>query len=74
VLNEVQNKESRFFVKRRGRVTAVILSAEDYADLVEISAEVADPEIQAALKESKKQHELGEIGTEEDIFRLLRAE
>lgn len=74
VLDEVQGKESRFFVKRRGKVTAVILGAEDYADLIDINAEVADSELQAALKESKKQHELGEVGTEEEIFRLLRAE
>ena len=52
----------------------MILSAEDYADLVDIDAEVTDSELQAALKESKKQHELGEVGTEEDIFKLLRAE
>ncbi|PIW23050.1 MAG: hypothetical protein COW32_01490 [Candidatus Aquicultor secundus] len=74
VLDEVQADESRFYVKRRGKVAAVIMSAADYADLLDINAEVADSELQAALKESKKQHELGEVGTEEDIFKLLRAE
>lgn len=71
LLDEV-NKDHTFFVKRRGKIAAVILNPEDYADIVEIGAEISDPEIINALKESKKQFELGKIGTEEDIFNILR--
>ncbi|MDI6892844.1 MAG: hypothetical protein QMD08_07710, partial [Actinomycetota bacterium] len=63
-----------FFVKRRGKVAAVILNPEDYGDMLEIGAEQSDPEIKRALAESKKQFELGEVGTEEDILKILRGE
>jgi prevent-host-death family protein len=74
LLNEIQDKEYTFFVKRRGKVAAVILSLQDYVDMLEIQEEIADPEITKALAESKKQFELGEVGTEEDILKILREE
>lgn len=74
LLNEVSEKDHTFFVKRRGKIAAVIISPEDYLDILEIGAEMTDPELQRALMESKKQHELGEVGTEEDIFKMLRGE
>lgn len=74
LLSEVSEKDNTFFVKRRGKITAVIISPEDYADMLEITAEAADPEIKKALIQSKKETELGEIGTEEDIFKILRGE
>lgn len=74
LLDEVDQKDYTFFVKRRGKVAAVILSPEDYMDILEIGAELSDAEITKALAESKKQFELGEVGTEEDIFKALRGE
>lgn len=71
LLDEVQEKDHTFFVKRRGKVAAVIISPEDYADMMEITAEAADPEIKKALIQSKNEAELGEVGTEEDIFKIL---
>lgn len=72
VLDEVSDKDYTFFVKRRGKVAAVILSPEDYLDILEIGAELTDAKTIKALAESKKQFEIGELGTEEDIFKILR--
>ena len=72
LLDEVSDKDYIFFVKRRGKIAAVILSPEDYLDMLEIGTELTDPEIREALAESKKQFELGEVGTEEDILKILR--
>lgn len=74
LLDEVGQKNNTFIVKRRGKVAAVILNPEDYADVIDIAAESADPGIAEALAQSKKQIELGKVGTEEDIFRALRGE
>lgn len=74
LLDELRDKDYTFFVKRRGKVAAVIISPEDYLDMLDIQNELADPELKEALEKSQKQHELGEVGTEEDIFKLLRAE
>ena len=72
LLDEVRDKDYTFFIKRRGKIAAVILSPGDYVDMLEMQEELSDPEIKKALAESKKQFELGEVGTEEDIFNSLR--
>jgi len=74
LLDEVGEKDYTFLVKRRGKVAAVILSPEDYMDILEIGAEVNDATTINALAESKKQFELGEVGTEEDILKILKGE
>lgn len=71
LLNEVGEKDNTFFVKRRGKLAAVIMSPEDYMDIFEIIDELNDPEINKALAKSKKQFELGEVGTEEELFKML---
>ena len=74
LLDEVQGKDYTFFIKRRGKVAAVILNPEDYVDMLEIQEELSDPEIKKALAESKKQFELGEVWTEQDILKILKGE
>lgn len=53
-------------------MAAVILSPNDYLDLLEISQELTDPKIMKALIESQKQFELGDVGTEEELLQILR--
>ena len=74
LLDEVQGKHYTFFIKRRGKIAAVILSPEDYVDMLEIQEEPSDPEIKKALTEGKKHFELGEVGTEQDILKSLKGE
>lgn len=74
LLDEVDRGEARFFVRRRGRVVAVVMSPDDYLDLQEVVREEANPAMRRSLRESRKQFELGEVGTEADIFRILRGE
>ena len=74
LLDKVDKKDFTYFVKRRGKLTAVILSPEDYMEILEIGAELNDPEINEALIQSEKELELGEVGTEEDIFKILRGQ
>lgn len=74
LLDEVKKKDNTFFVKRRGKLAAVIMSPEDYTDLFEIAAELNDPEIQKEIAESRKQIKLGETESEENLFKMLREE
>jgi len=74
LLNEVGEKNNTFFVKRRGKMAAIIMSPDEYMDLFEIAAEINDPELQKALAKTEKEFELGEVGTEEDIFKILKGE
>ena len=72
LLDDIGKKDFTYFVKRRGKLAAVILNPEDYMDILEIGAELNDPEIKKALIQSEKEFALGEVGTEEDIFKILR--
>ncbi|MHB1325726.1 MAG: hypothetical protein ACYC0L_05905 [Thermoleophilia bacterium] len=52
---------------------AVIMNeANDEIEVFEIEAELKDPEINEALAESNKQIEMGEVGTEEELFETSR--
>ncbi|PIP31071.1 hypothetical protein COX25_01290 [bacterium (Candidatus Howlettbacteria) CG23_combo_of_CG06-09_8_20_14_all_37_9] len=48
-----------------------IFDKEKEENLEDLAA-IIDPEFQADLLKSKKQHELGEVGTEEDIFNKIK--
>lgn len=72
LLDEVGKKDYTFFIKRRGKLAAVIINPEDYLDILEIEAELNDPEINKALMQSEEEFKIGEVGTEEDIFRILQ--
>lgn len=61
-----------FLIEKEGVIMAAMISLEEYQDLVDIRAEIANPKLREPLKESKRQHEGGEVGTEEDIFKKLR--
>lgn len=74
LLNEVGEKDHTFFVKRRGKLAAVIMSPEDYMDILEIGAELSDADFNKELMESKKEIELGKVGSEEELFKMLREE
>lgn len=74
LLNEVGEKDHTFFVKRRGKLAAVIMSPEDYMDILEIGAELSDTDFNKELMESRKEIELGKVGSEEELFKMLREE
>ena len=74
LLNEVGEKDYTFLIKRRGKLAAVIMSPEDYMDILEIGAELSDARFNKELLESRKQIELGEVGSEEELFKMLQGE
>ena len=61
-------------LKRRGKLAAVIMSPEDYMDILEIGAELSDADFNKELMESRKEIELGKVGSEEELFKMLREE
>ena len=53
----------------------IILGIEDYEDMIDIldtMAEQLDPKFQEDLKQSRKEYEKKEVGTIEDIRKILR--
>ena len=45
---------------------------KDEQEMLEILAEQNDPELQRALAQSEKEFERGEVGTEKELFAILR--
>ena len=70
LLDEVDSRGSRFLVKRRGKPVAVIMGIEEFEDMLEVAEEEADPAFQVSLKKAKKEYELGETITLNDLRRL----
>lgn len=53
----------------------IILGVENYEDIIDridTMAEQLDPKFQKELKQSRREHEKGEVGTIEDIRKILR--
>jgi len=53
----------RFIVTKKGKPQMVLMSVDDFEDLLEVAAERQDKEFQKALKESARQYKRGEISS-----------
>jgi antitoxin YefM len=59
LLDEVDHQGVRFVVERRGKPVAVILSVDEFEEMLEVSGEEADPAFQESLKEARTEYKLG---------------
>ncbi|GEM_PF-5246942 len=57
----------RFIVTKKGKPQMVLMSIDDFEDLLEIAAERQDKELQRALKESARQYKRGEVSSLEAL-------
>ncbi len=71
LIREVATKGTRFIVQNRGVPQAVIISLDEYEDILETEAELSDPAYLASIAESRRQYELGEVGSMADIYTSL---
>jgi len=71
MIHEVASEGTRFIVQNRGVPQAVVISLEEYEDILETEAELRDPEYLASIAESRLQYELGEVGDMSDIYASL---
>lgn len=72
LLDEVNRGRHRFVVERRRRPIAVVLSIEDFEDLMEVGREQADPVLQKALHRAREEYRLGRITTLEGLYRRAK--
>jgi prevent-host-death family protein len=75
VIDTARYAHTHYLVTKAGKPMVIILGVEDYEnmiDMVDTIAEQLDPRFQEELKQSRKEYEKGEVGTIEDIRRILR--
>jgi len=75
LLDKAHFGEAPFLVTKRREPWAVILGIDAYEDLLDqldTMAEQISPELQKSLEQSMEEYRRGDVGTLEDIRRILR--
>lgn len=75
LLNRANLKGERFLVNRSGKPMAIIMSVTDYEDmedLLDTLMEEADQDFLKALLTSRKEYEAGDVGSENDLWDVLK--
>jgi prevent-host-death family protein len=75
LLDKAHYGEFPFLVTKRREPWAVILGIDAYEDLLDqldTMAEQISPELQKSLEQSMEEYRRGDVGTLEDIRRILR--
>lgn len=67
LLEEARYRGSRFIVERAGKPMAVVVGIEEWENILETLAEVDDPEYLESIKEARREIELGQTLTFEEL-------
>ena len=67
MLEAARYRGQRFLVERAGKPMAVVVGIEEWQNIVETLAELDDPEYLESIKEARREIELGQILTLEEL-------
>ncbi len=67
ILEEARYRGHRFLVERAGKPMAMVVGIEEWENIVETLAELNDPEYLASIREARREVELGETLTLEEL-------
>jgi PHD/YefM family antitoxin component YafN of YafNO toxin-antitoxin module len=63
LVRDSSRHKAQWIVQEKGVSLAVIVSMDDYEDMLETVAELADPEYLASIQEARAQYQAGEVDT-----------
>jgi prevent-host-death family protein len=72
LVDRVEREHDRIVITRNGREAAVLISAEDLAELEETLSVLSDPEALADIREADAAHARGDVVRGIDAVRRLR--
>src|SRR5437762_13808494 len=67
LLEEARYRGYRFVVERAGKPMAVVLGIEEWENIVDTLAELNDPEYLQSIKEARREIELGQTLTVDEL-------
>jgi prevent-host-death family protein len=73
LVDEAVRTHQRVEVTRKGRRSAVILSADDYDSLMETLDILSDPDLMREIREAEAEAERGEVYSLEEVAEEMRA-
>jgi antitoxin YefM len=71
LVRDASSSRAPWIVQEKGVPLAVIVSMDDYEDMLETVAELADPEYLASIQEARAQYQAGEVDTLQDLKNIV---
>ena len=76
IINKVSYGHQPMVITRNGDPEVVLMGAEEYEDMIDLMdtmAEELSPKFRKALQKARQEYERGEVGTAEDIKKILHS-
>jgi antitoxin YefM len=70
ILDEARYQGSRFLVERAGKPMAVVVGIEEWESILETLAELNDPEYLDSIREARREIELGQTLTLDELVEI----
>jgi len=67
---EIWHSKDRLLIERDGLPIAVLVSIDDFEDMMETIGELSDPEYLASVREARAEYKRGEVDTLEDLYKI----
>lgn len=68
LVRDSSRNKAQWIVQEEGVPLAVIVSVDDFEDMLETVAELADPEYLASIQEARAQYRAGDVDTLQDLY------
>jgi PHD/YefM family antitoxin component YafN of YafNO toxin-antitoxin module len=67
---EIWRSKDRLFIEKDGLPIAVLISIDDFEDMLETIGELSDPEYLASIREARAEYQRSEVDTPEDLYKI----
>lgn len=67
---EIWRSKGRLLIEKDGLPIAVLISIDDFEDMMETIGELSDPEYLASIREARAEYKRGEVDTLEDLYKI----
>ena len=70
IMEQSARQRDRWIVQKGHTPLGVVISFEDYEDLLETVGELSDPVYLASIRQARTEYKAGEVDTLEDLYKI----